>query len=286
MKVNYKFLLSVLLGNAMLAFAICAFVVPYGIMLGGSSGIALTVQYFLPNLPLSVITAIVNVLLFFLGWIFLGKKFALTTLLSTVIYPLELAVFELLPVADLFKEDILVCGVICGILIGLGIGLVVRAGGSTGGMDIPPCIVNKYFGVPVGTALLFFDSAIVLMQVAFRGIDNVLMSILVIALTSVTINRTLMSGERKVQILIISPEYEQIRQMILDKMDCGVTMLDIETGYEGNTQKAILSVVYSRMYPQIRDAALKLDSHAFVVASEVTNVNGRGYTLERNYSKD
>ena len=286
MKVNYKFLLSVLLGNAMLAFAICAFVVPYGIMLGGSSGIALTVQYFLPNLPLSVITAIVNILLFFLGWIFLGKKFALTTLLSTVIYPLELAVFELLPVADLFKEDILVCGVICGILIGLGIGLVVRAGGSTGGMDIPPCIVNKYFGVPVGTALLFFDSAIVLMQVAFRGIDNVLMSILVIALTSVTINRTLMSGERKVQILIISPEYEQIRQMILDKMDCGVTMLDIETGYEGNTQKAILSVVYSRMYPQIRDATLKLDSHAFVVASEVTNVNGRGYTLERSYSKD
>ena len=286
MKATYKFLLSVLLGNAMLAFAICAFVVPYGIMLGGSSGIALTVQYFLPNLPLSVITAIVNILLFFLGWIFLGKKFALTTLLSTVIYPLELAVFELLPVADLFKEDILVCGVICGILIGLGIGLVVRAGGSTGGMDIPPCIVNKYFGVPVGTALLFFDSAIVLMQVAFRGIDNVLMSILVIALTSVTINRTLMSGERKVQILIISPEYEQIRQMILDKMDCGVTMLDIETGYEGNTQKAILSVVYSRMYPQIRDAALKLDSHAFVVASEVTNVNGRGYTLERNYSKD
>ena len=286
MKVNYKFLLSVLLGNAMLAFAICAFVVPYGIMLGGSSGIALTVQHFLPKLPLSVITAIVNILLFFLGWIFLGKKFALTTLLSTVIYPLELAVFELLPVADLFKEDILVCGVICGILIGLGIGLVVRAGGSTGGMDIPPCIVNKYFGVPVGTALLFFDSAIVLMQVAFRGIDNVLMSILVIALTSVTINRTLMSGERKVQILIISPEYEQIRQMILDKMDCGVTMLDIETGYEGNTQKAILSVVYSRMYPQIRDAALKLDSQAFVIASEVTNVNGRGYTLERSYSKD
>ena len=286
MKANYKFLLSVLLGNAMLAFAVCAFVVPYGIMLGGSSGIALTVQHFLPKLPLSVITAIVNILLFFLGWIFLGKKFALTTLLSTVIYPLELAVFELLPVADLFKEDILVCGVICGILIGLGIGLVVRAGGSTGGMDIPPCIVNKYFGVPVGTALLFFDSAIVLMQVAFRGIDNVLMSILVIALTSVTINRTLMSGERKVQILIISPEYEQIRQMILDKMDCGVTMLDIETGYEGNTQKAILSVVYSRMYPQIRDAALKLDSQAFVIASEVTNVNGRGYTLERSYSKD
>ena len=285
MKTNQKLFLSVLLGNAMLAFAICAFVVPYGIMLGGSSGIALTIQHFLPNLPLSVITAVVNILLFFLGWIFLGKQFALTTLLSTIIYPLEMALFEFLPVAGLFKEDILVCGVVCGALIGLGIGLVVRAGGSTGGMDIPPCIVNKYFGVPVGTALWFFDTAIVLMQVAFRGIDNVLMSILVIAITSVTINKALVSGERKVQILIISPEYEQIRQMVLDKMDCGVTMLDIETGYEGNTQKAILSVVYARLYPQIRDAALALDSQAFVIASEVTNVNGRGYTLERNYNK-
>lgn len=281
MKKNYQFLLSVLLGNAMLAFAVCAFVVPYGIMLGGSSGIALTVQHFLPNVPLSAITAISNILLFLLGWIFLGKKFALTTLLSTVIYPLELALFEFLPVAGLFKEDILVCGVICGGLIGLGIGLVVRAGGSTGGMDIPPCIVNKYFGIPVGTALLVFDTIIVLMQVAFRGIDNVLMSILVITITSVTINRTLMSGERKVQIIIISPEYEQIRRMILETMDCGATMLNIETGYEGITQKAVLSVVYARMYPQIRDAALKLDPHAFVVASEVTNVNGRGYTLAR-----
>lgn len=281
MKLNYKFFLSVLLGNAMLAFAVCAFVVPYGIMLGGSSGIALTVQHFLPELPLSVITATSNILLFTLGWIFLGKKFALTTLLSTVIYPLELAIFEFLPVATLFKEDILVCGLICGGLIGLGIGMVVRAGGSTGGMDIPPCILNKYFGIPVGTSLMFFDTAIVLMQVAYRGIDNVLMSILVIAITSFTINRTLMSGERKVQIIIISPEYEQIRRMILEKMNCGVTMLDIETGYEGNTQKAILSVVYARMYPQIRDAALKLDSHAFVVASEVTNVNGKGYTISR-----
>ena len=284
MKAHLKFFLSVLLGNAMIAFAVCAFVVPYGIMLGGSSGISLAIQYVFPAVPLSAISAVVNFLLFLIGWVFLGRKFALTTLLSTILNPLFLAVFELLPVATLFREDLLVCGVVCGALIGLGIGLVVRSGGSTGGMDIPPCIVHKYFGGPVGSSLLFFDSAIVLLQVAFRGIDNMLMSILVIMITSVAINRTVISGERKVQIIIISPEYEAIRREILEKMDCGATMLDIETGYEGNSQKAVLSVVYARMYPQIRDAALKIDSQAFVVASEVTNVNGRGYTLERNYN--
>lgn len=285
MKAQLKILPYVLLGNAMLAFAVCAFVVPYGIMLGGVSGIALTVQNILPDVPLSVISAVVNIILFLLGWLFLGKNFALTTLISTIVYPVMLAIFEFLPVAGLFKEDLLVCGVVCGLIIGIGIGLVVRVGGSTGGMDIPPCILHKYFGIPVGTSLLFFDTAIVLAQVAFRGIDNVLMSILVIIITSATINRTVISGDRKVQIIIISPEFDAIRREILEAMDCGVTMLDIETGFEAHPQKAILSVVYSRKYPQIRDAALKIDSHAFVVASEVTNVNGRGYTIERNYNK-
>lgn len=282
MKAQLKALPLVILGNGMLAFAICAFVIPYGIMLGGSSGIALTIQHFFPQLRLSVITAVTNVLLFSLGWIFLGKKFAATSLLSTIIYPIELAICEALPLATLFREELLVAGLFCSLLIGLGIGLVIRSGGSTGGMDIPPCILQKYFGIPVGTGLMIFDTVIVLMQVAFRGLDGVLLSILVIMVSSVAINRTLVSGEKKVQITIISPKYPQIRQEILNTMDCGLTLLDIETGYEGVAQKAILSVVYARKYPQIRDAALKIDPHAFVVANDVTNVNGRGYTIGRN----
>ena len=269
----------------MLAFAVCAFVVPYGIMLGGSSGISLAIQRFLPNVRLSVISAAVNLLLFLLGYLFLGKKFAATSLMSTILYPAILAVFELLPLDTLFREELIVVALACGLLIGLGIGLVVRVGGSTGGMDIPPCILQKYFGIPVGTSLMFFDTAIVLVQVLLEGVDGVLLSILVIGISSAAINRTLVSGEKKVEITIISPEFERIRREILDTMDCGVTMLDIETGYEGQKQKAIMSIVYARKYPPIRDAALKIDPHAFVIASEVTNVNGLGYTLDRKYKE-
>lgn len=285
MKEQLKILPILVLGNAMLAFAVCAFVVPYGIMLGGSSGISLTIQHLLPNLRLSAISAVVNFLLFLLGWIFLGKKFAAASLLSTILYPAILAVFEILPVSTLFHEELLVAALICGLLIGLGIGLVIRVGGSTGGMDIPPCILQKYFNIPVGTSLMVFDTLIVLMQVAFKGIDGVLLSVIVIWLSSVTINRTLVSGQKKVEITIISPEYQRIRQEILETMDCGLTLLDIETGYEGQKQKAIMSIVYARKYPPIRDAALKIDPHAFVIASEVTNVNGLGYTLDRKYKE-
>ena len=280
MKQSLKVLLTIILGNAMLAFSICAFVIPNEIMLGGSNGIALAIQYFVP-VRLSVISACVNVTLFFLGLIFMGWKFAATSLVSTIVYPLVLAIFEMLPLGTLFEENIVVCALFCGALCGAGIGLVVRAGGSTGGMDIPPCILNKCKGIPVGTSLMFFDVVVVLTQVILKGTDGILLSLVVIVVMSFVVNKVVLSGERKIQVMIISPAYQEIRKVILEKINCGVTMLDIETGYQGVAQKAILSVVYANKYPEIREAALALDSNAFIVASEVTNVNGQGYTIDR-----
>ena len=281
MKQKLKVFLSIILGNAMLAFAICAFVVPNNIMLGGSNGIALGIQQFIP-VRLSIISAVVNIALFLLGFIFMGWEFAATSLMSTIVYPIILAVFESLPLGTLFNENIVVSALFCGVLCGAGIGLVVRVGGSTGGMDIPPCILRKYKGIPVGTSIMFFDTLVVLMQVAIKGMDNVLLSLLVIAVISFTVDKVVVTGESKIQIIIISPEIQTIRQEILKNIDCGVTMIEVEGGYEGKKQQAILSVVYSSKYPVIRDAALKLDKNAFIVASDVTNVNGKGYTVDRH----
>ena len=276
---------SIVLGNAMLAFAVCAFVIPNDIMLGGSNGIALFVQQFIP-VRLSVLSAVINVTLFLLGLIFMGWKFAATSLMSTIIYPMILAVFETLPLGTMFRENIVVCALACGVLCGLGIGLVIRVGGSTGGMDIPPCILKKYKGIPVGTSVMFFDILVVLMQVVVKGMDGLLLSILVIAVMSVTINKTILTGERKVQVIVISPEIQQIRSQLLKDVDCGVTMLDMEGGYEGKKQQAILSVVYANKYPMIREVALKIDKNAFIVASDVTDVNGKGYTVARHAEKE
>lgn len=280
MKEKLRVVLSVVLGNALLAFAVCAFVVPNRFMLGGSNGIALALQHWLP-LPLSVWSAVINGALFLLGWVCLGKKFAATSLLSTVIYPVIMACFEHLPLGALFSEDPLTCAIFCSVCAGLGLGIVVREGGSTGGMDIPPCILQKYKGIPVGTSLAVFDTAIVLLQVCVQGLDGVLHSVLIIFLISVIVNRTVVTGENKVQVIIISPAYQQIRRAILEELDSGATMLDIETGYEGKQQKAVFCIVYAKKYPAVRDAALKLDPKAFIVTTDVKKVNGKGYTLSR-----
>ena len=276
-----KVLFFTLIGNTMLAFAICAFVVPQGFMMGGASGIALAIQKFLP-IRLSVLSAMINSALFCLGWAFLGWQFAARSLVSTVIYPLIMAVFEELPLATLFAgEDRLLCALYAAVRVGVGIGLVVRVGGYTGGMDIPPCILQQYKGIPIGKSLMFFDGAIILAQVLMQGIDGVLYSLLILILTSIVVDHTVVSGEQKVEILIISSEYEAIRREILSTQDCGVTLLDIETGYLGERSKALLSGVYAKKYPEIGNAALKIDPRAFLVTSDVKNVNGVGYTLSR-----
>lgn len=281
MNQKLKILLYTIIGNTMLAFAVCAFIVPQNFMLGGSSGIALTVQHFLP-IRLSVISGIAGFSLFCLGWVFMGWKFAANSLLSTIVYPIIMGLMEISPVGTLFVgEDKLICALYCALIIGMGVGLVVRVGGSTGGMDIPPCILQKYKGIPVGKSLLFFDGSIILAQVLLKGTEGILYSLLILVLTSAVIDRTIVSGEATVQVIIITPEYERIRHEILDNINCGVTMLDIQTGMTGEKRQAILSVVYAKKYPEIRDAALKIDKNAFIIASDVKNVNGQGYTLER-----
>ena len=280
MKSHIKMLFSIVLGNVLLAFSVCAFVVPHNLMLGGGTGIALTIQQFIP-VRLSVISAVINMILFILGYIFLGRKFAMTSLLSTILYPILMAVFETLPLSTIFSGDILVCSMFSGVFMGAGVGLVVRVGGSTGGMDIPPCILQKYKGIPVGSSLMFFDLSILCIQVVFKGFSGILYSLVCIVLTSITVNRLIVSGERKTQIILISPKFREIQQEILTTLDCGLTLIDIETGFTSQDQKALFSVVYAKKYPEIKETALRIDPKAFIVASDVIGVNGRGYTLKR-----
>ena len=130
--------------------------------------------------------------------------------------------------------------------------------------------------------MMVFDTAIVLLQVCRNGLAGVLHSILIVFLISTVVNKTVVSGENAVQIIIISPAYEQVRKELLGALDTGATMLSIETGYTAENQKAVFCVTYAKRYPAVREAVLRVDPGAFIVTTDVKNVNGRGYTLSRN----
>lgn len=184
---NRYVLLQIFAGNTLLAFSVCAFIVPNRFMLGGATGIALALQQWL-LLPLSALTAVLNTVLFFLGLTFLGKAFAMTSLCSALTYPMILGLFERLPLEGFAGGKLLLSAVSAGVLMGIGIGIIIHAGGSTGGMDIPLCILKHYKGIPVGLSMIVFDLVILSAQVIAKGGENILYSIAIMSLTSISIS--------------------------------------------------------------------------------------------------
>lgn len=143
---------AVLAGNVILAFAVTAFIVPQGIIMGGATGVGLTIAHYLP-FDLSAIVLVVNVALFVMGAAALGKKFALTTLVSTFAYPLILSVVQRIPAVSTLTDNRMLASVYAAILLGIGVGIIVRVGASTGGTDVLALVLNKYLHIPVAALL-------------------------------------------------------------------------------------------------------------------------------------
>ena len=205
--------LLVILGNLLLAFGVTAFLVPSGMITGGATGVALLLEQFLP-LHLSDLVMILNIIMFIIGYVFLGKKFALGTLLSSILYPAFLAVFESIPAISTLTDDTLLYVLGTGIFMGLGCGVVLRLGYSTGGMDVIPVLLNKKTGTSIAFWMNLTDTIILLTQIMFSTSEEVLYGILVVGLTSIVIDKTILLGESKLQVIIISKYYDEIQVMI------------------------------------------------------------------------
>ena len=161
-----KTILGVLVGNLVLSFAVAAFTVPNGIIIGGATGIGLTISHYFP-VNLSLIILAINAVLFVLGAVFLGKKFALTTIISSFIYPIFLSMVQSIPGIDKVTENnAMLAALYGGVLLGIGIGLVVRVGASTGGTDILALVLHKcgilvyrrFFGAGTSDAVFGFGT--------------------------------------------------------------------------------------------------------------------------------
>ena len=137
-------MIQIIIGNVLMAFAVSALILDHSIVVGGVSGIS-TVFHFYTGISVSLCVAIINIALFLIGLCFLGKTFAMKTLISTFLFPVLLEFFnQQTYLHGLLDDQLLVC-ILGGFLLGLGIGLVLKAGGSTGGFDILALIVEKHF---------------------------------------------------------------------------------------------------------------------------------------------
>ena len=280
MEKSIKKFLFIVFGNALLAIGGAAFVVPNGLISGGVTGIGLILQNFF-HLPVDIGVMIAEVALFLLGAAVMGKAFAATIILSTVLYPTFFSLFGKIQFLTSLTDDKLMAAIYAGLFTGAGIGLVIKVGGSTGGMDIPPIILNRWFGLSIPLMISVGDITLLLIQAIYSSSEQVLYGILFVLLTSLVMDKFLIMGQKQTQVMIVSPKYEQINQMIHEQLDRGSTLIHATTGLRKSEQPVVMTVISNRQLSALNNLVLEIDPQAFVVASEVNEVKGRGFTLNK-----
>ena len=278
---NLKKIFFVLLGNTIYCAGIVAFVLPTGLVTGGTSGLGLIVNHYF-GVPIELFAAIFNTVMFLLAVVLLGQAFALTSLISTFYFPVILGVFQKIEWLQDLTDDPMLCTVFAAVSIGVGIGMVIKAGASTGGMDIPPLILNKKMGVPVSVGLYTFDFLILIGQMFFRDTEKSLYGILLVMIYTVLVDKVLLMGKNQMQVKIMSERYEEINEMIHQKLDRGTTLYRTESGYLHNKGFLVMTVVSNRELPKLNQLIMEIDDKAFMVISQVSEVKGRGFTLHKH----
>lgn len=277
---------TILLGNLMYSFAVAYFVLPVGLITGGTTGIALTVNHYF-GMDISLFVTIFNGIMFLTGLLVLGKKFAATTLISSFVYPFFLKIGQtMVEITGVLSQDSLLCTIFAGLLIGAGIGIVIREGASTGGMDIPPLVINKKTGLPVGAILNVCDILILVLQMMFSNREQVLYGILMVCIYTYVLDKILIRGNSKIQIKIISKKYEQINEAIATQVDRGTTLFEVEGGYTRDEMYAILTVVDQRQLFLVNELVQEIDPDAFIIIGQVKEVRGRGFTKSKEYQNN
>ena len=213
----------------------------------------------------------------------MGRKFALTTIVSTFVYPIALGFFEKLFGNLVLTQDLFLCTIFSGLGIGFSLGIVIRAGASTGGMDIPPLVLNHYLKIPVSISMYVFDFCILLVQAVGNPPEKVLYGLILVMTYTLVLDKLMLMGTTRTEVRIVSKHAQKIREAIISEMDRGVTMLSGETGYLKHQTQMIFSVISNRELPRLEKLIHAIDPESFMVVNRVSEVSGRGFSMKQRY---
>ena len=270
-------LLLVLAGNVLMSIGVGAFVIPEELMSGGATGLGLLAAHYF-HIPVAVFLGGYNAIMFVVGALTLGKHFAVTTLISSFLFPFLLSQIQLV-VTEPLTADPMLATVLGGLLIGAGIGLVIRAGSSTGGNDVPVLLLKKKLGIPLSVSMYGFDIVILLFQIPYSQLEKALYSIILIILYSMIADKASTMGKSRMQVRIISKDYQKITDAIKTQINRGVTLYHIAGGYTGEESCEVMTILTSRELNELSDLVTEIDPKAFMTIARVNEARGRGFSI-------
>lgn len=289
----------VVIGTVILAFGSAVFLIPFDLVMGGTSGIAVIIKSMFsetidPNtaeMYVNISVAVITWVLFFIGLIFLGKDFAAKTLLSTIVYPLAFPILTKLVSPDVLdgffylkgsehEELALVfAGVVGGILLGAGCAIAFLGGGTTGGTDIVAFLIGKFFPkLKISQITFFVDFTIILLGV-FAVNDIILSGIGILSayVSSLVIDKIFLGGKTAYVAYIVTTTPEQISRDVIKILDRTTTIMECKGAYSGEHKNVVMISFTMREYREILSIVSKYDKKAFITVDKAHEVSGEGW---------
>ena len=270
------------IGCALFALGFDLFLMPGGMNAGGLSGLAMILVHVTGLGTVGLVSALMNIPLFVLGGMKIGKKFFLGSLLGMLFSSVFIDLFSILPTPQV---EPLIGAVYGGLICGIGLGFVFAAGVSTGGSDIIVRLLKlKWRHVPIGVISMCFDACVaVLTGIVYREVSSALYTGIAIYITGKIIDMVVYSFDYSKVALIITKEYEQVAQVISDKLERGATYLYGEGTYSRKGTKVVLTAVKKQQIAELKELVVNIDPDAFIIVQEAHQVLGDGFI---RYSKD
>ena len=272
--------LLIIIGTALMAFAIASVLEPASLVTGGFSGIAIIVKQYTDHLipggvPLSVTNLVLNIPVFLIAIRLKGLRYLIHTLFATVMLSFWLSV---LPVVPLAGDDLLLASLSGGILMGAGIGLVFVTGATTGGTDLIAALVQHFLRhYSISNILWVIDTAVVLVGVYLYGIQITLYAIIAIYLTSKISDGIIDGLKFSKAAFIITEKPEALAALVMEELGRGVTGISATGMYSGDSKNMLLCVVSKKEIVRLKELAKSCDPNAFVIVTDVREVLGEGF---------
>ena len=274
--------IKILVGCGLFGLGFNLFLEPNGLNAGGISGISMLIVHLTSFGSVGLITMLINLPLFAVAGMKIGKKFFFLSLLGMACASLSIDLLAMLPKPE---TEPLVGAIYGGALCGLGLGIVFSTGGSTGGSDIIVRLLKlKWSGVPIGTINIAFDFAVVaLTGLVFWDIGQALYCGIAIFLSGKVVDAVIYSFDYSTVALVISREHTAIAQNIREELGRGVTFLYGEGSYTNTETKVILTAIRKQQLAELKRIVVQVDPDAFIIVQEAHQVLGDGFL---RYSKD
>lgn len=279
---QWKWVVSTILGSAVFALGFSLFLAPNELNAGGISGLAQVIVQVLGVGSVGVVSILINLPLFLLGGLKIGRRFFVGSLLGMVLSSVLIDLTQIIPFPTV---EPLVGALYGGALCGLGLGLVFIEGTSTGGSDILIRLLKlKYRNVPIGQISMCFDVIVVVLTgIVFGDVTKALYTGIAVFLTGQVIDAVVYRFDYSKVALIITDHYEQVAQMIGTRLDRGATFLHGEGSYSHKQTKVVLAAVKKQQVAELKELVTGIDPNAFIIVQEAHQVLGDGFA---RYSKD